>query len=600
MKFDDLAKLITESGFRPDSSKNRGYYSRAMSNVGPMGVTGQQSGIGSGGERVGAETSRGYSSSSVGKADNFEKRTKTDQMKKYLFDTSKAGDQSDVYELTAENKYRMRNAFALLFNSKKFHTEFNNIFRNYLSLDSINVEDEREWNRLKDEVQTRESRTTGYRDNVEQYQMEYDEMLASNTKYLEIKEYVKKLESQKKNTKDPEVRKEIEIKLDAAKIDMFTVKSNTKGFDDAAKNLQDAKNKLINETEKEIIARKKWEEINDKISSVGANNKKKSDTVIKSCKKLINNVADGLLDRYQIENDISDEAINSVNVDFANVPKDIVSKLGLLKELTTDDNPIFAFIDSHEEQFAERITSFDDRTLNKSINIGVMRMFDKIPAKILASYFSTIAGRGIERKVIPLENLNTNPKTLAIDNMIKKLESIKTKEEWESSRKELMKMAKDLPFDKTSNDIIKQRIKSFWQVTGRGTIAQTLVYQIESMKKEQNRNLIESFDDVAGRILSQFSFDEDDYKLDLMEVIEEKSKKCTGPTKKASSDRKGKKWTKCAKQPDGSYKRIHWGQAGVRVTGKSGNTKRKKSFRARHNCANAKQGSANAESCKDW
>lgn len=76
--------------------------------------------------------------------------------------------------------------------------------------------------------------------------------------------------------------------------------------------------------------------------------------------------------------------------------------------------------------------------------------------------------------------------------------------------------------------------------------------------------------------------------------------KCTGPTKKAHSTRKGKKWTKCARQSDGSYKRIHWGQAGVRVTGKSGNTKRKKSFRARHKCSSAKAGTPQAAACADW
>lgn len=86
----------------------------------------------------------------------------------------------------------------------------------------------------------------------------------------------------------------------------------------------------------------------------------------------------------------------------------------------------------------------------------------------------------------------------------------------------------------------------------------------------------------------------------LVEEILEEAGKCTGPTKKTSSDRKGKKWTKCARQPDGSYKRIHWGQKGVRVTGKSGNTKRKKAFRARHKCSSAKPGSSKAAACADW
>lgn len=82
------------------------------------------------------------------------------------------------------------------------------------------------------------------------------------------------------------------------------------------------------------------------------------------------------------------------------------------------------------------------------------------------------------------------------------------------------------------------------------------------------------------------------------EILEEG--KCTKVTKKTSSTRKGKKYMRCARQPDGSIKRIHWGQAGVKVTGKSGNTKRKKSFRARHKCSKAKSGTPQGEACKDW
>ena len=81
---------------------------------------------------------------------------------------------------------------------------------------------------------------------------------------------------------------------------------------------------------------------------------------------------------------------------------------------------------------------------------------------------------------------------------------------------------------------------------------------------------------------------------------EKKSARCTKVTKKASSTKKGKKWMKCVKSDSGGYKRIHWGQKGVRVTGDSGNTKRKKSFRARHGCSKAKPGTAKYQACKDW
>ena len=87
----------------------------------------------------------------------------------------------------------------------------------------------------------------------------------------------------------------------------------------------------------------------------------------------------------------------------------------------------------------------------------------------------------------------------------------------------------------------------------------------------------------------------------LVNSILEEAAKCTGPTKKASSDRKGKKYMQCVKNPKGKgYKRIHYGQAGVKVTGKSGNTKRKKSFRKRHGCSKAKPGTAKFLSCKNW
>ena len=82
-------------------------------------------------------------------------------------------------------------------------------------------------------------------------------------------------------------------------------------------------------------------------------------------------------------------------------------------------------------------------------------------------------------------------------------------------------------------------------------------------------------------------------------VEEKKNSRCTKVTQKAHSTRSGKKWMKCVRQ-GGKLKRIHWGQAGVRVTGKSGNTKRKKSFKKRHKCGSAKLGTPRAMACRDW
>jgi hypothetical protein len=179
------------------------------------------------------------------------------------------------------------------------------------------------------------------------------------------------------------------------------------------------------------------------------------------------------------------------------------------------------------------------------------------------------------------------------DSMMDRMSGIKNEREWEELRPDLIAYLKKQKIDKIKKDMLINIAKGpFQAIRGRANAA---IKIISSLKME---NITESFDELASRYASSFDFDMNDFMIDLQEVHSLLESKCTGSTKKASSDRKGKKWTKCARQPDGSYKRIHWGQAGVRV-GKD-NPKRRKSFRARHKCSSAKSGSPKAAACGDW
>ena len=138
---------------------------------------------------------------------------------------------------------------------------------------------------------------------------------------------------------------------------------------------------------------------------------------------------------------------------------------------------------------------------------------------------------------------------------------------------------------------------------------------IESLGKMIRMDL--NFSDKAKKSIARYlggeefrdnlksRMDEEDERMTLNdymrgESVNEKNAKCTGPTKKASSTSKGKKYMKCVKSDSGGYKRIHWGQKGAKVTGKSGNTKRKKAFRARHKCSTAKSNKPRGAECADW
>jgi hypothetical protein len=121
-------------------------------------------------------------------------------------------------------------------------------------------------------------------------------------------------------------------------------------------------------------------------------------------------------------------------------------------------------------------------------------------------------------------------------------------------------------------------------------------------KFSDDKGLDEEKEELSEKVSCEKIQEELDEDIELYEEDDlAEGGKCTGPTKKASSTSKGKKWMQCVKNPDGEgYKRVHWGQKGVKVTGKSGDTKRKKSFRARHGCSTAKAGTPKAQACKDW
>ena len=170
------------------------------------------------------------------------------------------------------------------------------------------------------------------------------------------------------------------------------------------------------------------------------------------------------------------------------------------------------------------------------------------------------------------------------DNINKAKKRGKVSSKWKNDPKyrkqmknQAAKISKEGIHDPVRPGILKRQTK--------GKLTCTKARALKSKQKNKGNNTAKA----AQRYLN--------YHCDSVET---EAARCTKSTKKASSTAKGKKWMKCVKNPDGKgYKRIHWGQKGVKVSGKA-NTKRRKSFRARHKCSSAKPGTARYQACKDW
>jgi hypothetical protein len=369
-------------------------------------------------------------------------------------------------------------------------------------------------------------------------------------------------------------------------------------------------------------------------SRVASFNEKLNDKCVADFKNLVTNSAGDILkDKFDNAN-IAIEDTNAIDWISALPTREDMYNMLIKLSMDNNSNPIFKFVDSIDNWYYDQRSSTEtrgavrhnvDRAMNDNENITVVRDKESLPFYRIANYY-----KAVKIGTMPISDAIMNDdfrKAYRLFYTICNVDgdqsarwnngAIKTK------LKTLLGIDSGLNIDAKSSLNMGEAIKDHRSINyekyidgpydkrGIGSFKKLLSMvdadlrsdyprQFQAMRPKIIGNTItESFDQVANNFASSLmNFDTNDFMIDLQEVKCLLEKKCTGPTKKASSDRKGKKWTKCARQPDGSYKRIHWGQAGVRV-GKD-NPKRRKSFRARHKCSSAKPGSPKAAACSDW
>lgn len=281
-------------------------------------------------------------------------------------------------------------------------------------------------------------------------------------------------------------------------------------------------------------------------------------------------------------------------VDFDKLQKDLVksaeAQLQLLEMLMSSDdkiNPLLIFLELQENHYDDAKNRFYQVKNGDNYSVTIEQLYRNLPLFSLINYFSHTILKSPAITLSKKQDKRTKSGSIE-GSMIERLGDIKTEAQYDAIKPELVSYLNTLTISQ-KDQLITVANGPFIARKGAANAAVKIRSSLVSS------NITESFDEMAERLLSESSIDENDFKINLVELIGEK---CTGPTKKTSSDRKNKKYMKCDKQTDGSYKKIHWGEKGVRVGG--GNSKRAKAFRKRHKCKDAKPGSAKALSCSNW
>jgi hypothetical protein len=656
MKFDDLCNLVTESGFRPGAAKNRGLYSRSretdptkgsLRSGGAFAVTNPEKRVAlnrwefkaseakDSGKLEGSMVWNTFKNAfglllnngmfksrlkSLIKDFNENRQSISDDDEKlldnlYRAESKKSGELSSLQSVLdgLKNQVSDYNRYAKM--SADGKRDFaKNVGSARGTVDAL-------LKSIKDSP--KKSEVTKLLKQMENYKFLLSQNTNNPDKLAKIKSEInntkKKLRDKEiaaivRSMEDLEVEKDIlsrlEDQLNNAKMSNSQLSQIQTQIDRLESKIGDDESGLTQEYNEIVL---KLDETSKRLGFVGEQNKKLNDLAIEKLKKEITDYAKMILDKLDTDKIAEKKSLKDLNWNELGGRSEQIAALEALTRLD-NTNPIVGYLERFQRAYENN--EFDvGKALNKNINISTVRDFESLPFFTFARIFKYMENENAihQQKIVEVDEDSPVHKQALQDiaNIVSGKEYVKDKslvagihKMWaDKDVKESLRDAVNrlqIP-PKYKDNLYADIMREFAVARDGATSFRMFKSRTDAAIKDVKKSVYkESFDVVAARILESFSFDEDDYKLDLMEIFEEKSKKCTGPTKKASSDRKGKKWTKCARQSDGSYKRIHWGQKGVRVTGKSGNTKRKKSFKKRHNCSNAKAGSPQAMACKDW
>ena len=196
--------------------------------------------------------------------------------------------------------------------------------------------------------------------------------------------------------------------------------------------------------------------------------------------------------------------------------KDSEAQLQLLEMLMSPDgnkNPLIRFLDLQEEHYDESKDRYFQLRRGDNYSISTDQLYRNLPLHAFVNYFANVVLKS------PAIALTTKQSKMAKnaqsgDNMMERLGNVKNEREFEELRPDLITYLKSqkLPKDQ-KNSLIALANGPFLSRKG----AANTPFKIRSSLKSSQ--ISESFEEIMRRSLEGCSFDETDFKLDVIELF---------------------------------------------------------------------------------
>lgn len=197
--------------------------------------------------------------------------------------------------------------------------------------------------------------------------------------------------------------------------------------------------------------------------------------------------------------------------------KDIDSQMGMLSRLQSDgdDNPIIQFLDSQEAEYQKAKTLFMDVRKGDNYVKSVEQLYMNLPLAFFINEFKKIIASSPKIKLSTSFKIDKEEEEESKETpMEQKLRNIKSESEFESIKPSIKKYIKKSKLSKDEKDSIMKIVNGpFIQRVGGKTSAERIIPILGT-------TVSESFDNMFSRVIERTSYNDDDFKIDTIEILE--------------------------------------------------------------------------------
>jgi hypothetical protein len=273
-----------------------------------------------------------------------------------------------------------------------------------------------------------------------------------------------------------------------------------------------------------------YDEVIARTTKIDQHNKDLSDRRVEAFKTLLIASAQTLLIEAEAEmarRKINTELPTEPTI-WDKVPKTLEKEVAMLRDLANLDpnvNPILGYLELLTRDYDTMKAALGDRELDSNVNVTIMRNFQALPfVRLGKMYYDIKRSKEFAARKMKFSSNTESNSNLGDDAYIQLRSMLKSATDDASfnanvkspnAKKRIEELVDLLPISDADKGSIKQTLKF---AINKSMIKPTVDALGRMMKSAGYEPVNESFDVVFENYLNTFTFDQDDYELDILEL----------------------------------------------------------------------------------